>query len=58
MAAAYVRGVRQLRALGGDALGHGAPRPVVADQARVVAGLELGDAGHGHTLVMAWNRGY
>ena len=51
-------GVRQLSALGGDALGHGAPGSVVAHEAGVGARLELGDAGHGHTLVMAWNRGY
>ena len=46
-------GVRQLRALGGDTSGHVGPGPVVADHAGVVAGLELGHAGHTHTLVVA-----
>ena len=49
-------GVRQLGALGGDALGHRAPGPIVADQAGVVTRLELGDAGHAHALIMAWNK--
>ena len=47
-------GVRELGALGGDALGHGAPGPVVADHAGVVRRLELGDAGHDDALVVAW----
>ena len=46
-------GVGQLRALGGDALGHAGPGPVVADHAGVVAGLELGHARHAHALVVA-----
>ena len=46
------RGVRELRALGGDTLGDTVPGPVVADRAAIVAGLELRDAGHSQGLVV------
>ena len=46
-------GVRQLRALGRDTLGQTGPRPVVAHRAAVVVGLELGDTGDLHGLIVA-----
>ena len=46
------RGVRELRALGGDALGNSVPGPVVTHCAPVVTGLELRDAGHTQGLVV------
>ena len=49
-------GVWELSALGRDALGHSAPGAIITHQAGVGAGLELGDTGHRHTLIVAWNR--
>ena len=46
-------GIRQLGALGGDALGHPGPGPIVADNTGVVAGLKLGHTRYTDTLVVA-----
>ena len=46
------RGVRELRALGGDALGNSVPGPIVTHCAPVVTRLELRDAGHTQGLVV------
>ncbi len=43
---AVARRIRKLGALGGNALGHGAPGPVVAHRATVSSWLELGQALH------------
>ncbi len=43
--------IRQLGALGGNALGHGAPGAVVAHRASVSSWLELGQALHLNNII-------